>query len=98
MSHIPASAVPHAKSHDTHEDAAKSSQAAKPGKTKALSDDAARVGREALDTIKAHPKTAIAVGATIVAGAVAAVAAPLLAKQKDAKPKKAGGAKKTKSA
>lgn len=99
MSSIPNSAMPHAKVH--HDDDAKPEPAAK--KTAAANDwvedatDAAKAGlATATDAVKSHPKTAIAVGATIIAGITAAFAAPaLLAKEASKKaPAKKPAAKK----
>ena len=88
MSSIPNSAMPHAKVH--HDDDHKP----KPKKTSAKSDwvedatDAAKAGlATATDAVKSHPKTAIAVGATVIAGIAAAIAAPAL-RAKDAAEKK----------
>ncbi|SFN76662.1 hypothetical protein [Sphingomonas sp. OK281] len=97
MSSIPNSAMPHAKVH--HDDDHKPKPDAK--KTSATSDwvedatDAAKAGlATATDAVKSHPKTAIAVGATVIAGIAgiagiaAAIAAPAL-RAKDAAEKKA---------
>ncbi|MES2422202.1 MAG: hypothetical protein V4595_13050 [Pseudomonadota bacterium] len=95
MSSIPNSAMPHAKVH--HDDDHKPKPDAK--KTSATSDwvedatDAAKAGlATATDAVKSHPKTAIAVGATVIAGIAAAIAAPALrakeAAEKKAPPKK----------
>ncbi|TCQ07195.1 MULTISPECIES: hypothetical protein [Sphingomonas] len=91
MSSIPNSAMPHAKVH--HDDDHKPKPDAK--KTSATSDwvedatDAAKAGlATATDAVKSHPKTAIAVGATVIAGIAAAIAAPAL-RAKDAADKKA---------
>jgi hypothetical protein len=89
MSSIPNSAMPHAKVH--HDDDHKPKPDAK--KTAATSDwvedatDAAKAGlATATDAVKSHRKTAIAVGATVIAGIAAAIAAPaLLAKEADKK-------------
>ncbi|MDQ0837498.1 hypothetical protein [Sphingomonas faeni] len=89
MSSIPNSAMPHAKVH--HDDDHKPKPDAK--KTAATSDwvddatDAAKAGlATATDAVKSHPKTAIAVGATVIAGIAAAIAAPaLMAKEADKK-------------
>lgn len=90
MSSIPNSAMPHAKVH--HDDDNKPKPDAK--KTVATSDwvedatDAAKAGLvTATDAVKSHPKTAIAVGATVIAGIAAAIAAPAL-RAKDAAEKK----------
>lgn len=74
MSSIPNSAMPHAKVH--HEE-----QAAPAPKSDWIDDatDAAKAGiATATDAVKSHPKTAIAVGATVIAGIAAAIAAPAL--------------------
>jgi hypothetical protein len=91
MSSIPNSAMPHAKVH--HDDDHKPKPDAK--KTATTSDwvedatDAAKAGiATATDAVKSHPKTAIAVGATVIAGIAAAIAAPAL-RAKDAAEKKA---------
>ncbi len=91
MSSIPNSAMPHAKVH--HDDDHKPKPDAK--KTAATNDwvedatDAAKAGlATATDAVKSHPKTAIAVGATVIAGIAAAIAAPAL-RAKDAAEKKA---------
>ncbi|MEG3159610.1 hypothetical protein U1763_03755 [Sphingomonas sp. LB2R24] len=91
MSSIPNSAMPHAKVH--HNDDHKPKPDAK--KTAMTSDwvedatDAAKAGlATATDAVKSHPKTAIAVGATVIAGIAAAIAAPAL-RAKDAAEKKA---------
>jgi len=83
--------MPHAKVH--HDDDHKPKPDAK--KTSATSDwvedatDAAKAGlATATDAVKSHPKTAIAVGATVIAGIAAAIAAPAL-RAKDAADKKA---------
>ncbi len=98
MSSIPNSAMPHAKV--KHDD-----DVAPPAKGDWMDDatDAAKAGlATATDAVKSHPKTAIAVGATLVAGIAAAIAAPALlskdtpekktppkpAPKKPAKPKK----------
>ncbi len=90
MSSIPNSAMPHAKVH--HDDDHKPKPDAK--KTAATSDwvedatDAAKAGlATATDAVKSHPKTAIAVGATVIAGIAAVIAAPAL-RAKDAAEKK----------
>ena len=83
MSSIPNSAMPHAKV--KHDD-----DVAPPAKSDWMDDatDAAKAGiATATDAVKSHPKTAIAVGATLVAGIAAAIAAPAL-RAKDAPEKK----------
>lgn len=73
MSSIPNSAMPHA---HVHHDA----PPAKPVE--------GRVAR-LLDTVKAHPRTGLAVGASLGLGAVAAVALPAASKPKPAPRKRA---------
>ncbi|WP_380787382.1 hypothetical protein [Sphingomonas sp. R86521] len=85
MSSIPSSAMPHAKAH--HDEPAKT--APKAGAKAAAGDwidtatDAAKSGfATATEAVKEHPKTALAVGAAVIAGIAAAVAGPaLLAKE-----------------
>jgi hypothetical protein len=102
MSSIPNSAMPHAKVH--HDDDHKPKPETK--KTAATSDwvedatDAAKAGlATATDAVKSHPKTAIAVGATVIVGIAAAIATPTLrakdtAEKKKPEPKKPAKAKK----
>ena len=86
MSSIPNSAMPHAKV--KHDDDAAPAPAAK-GDWMDDATDAAKAGiATATDAVKSHPKTAIAVGATVIAGIAAAIAAPAL-RAKDAAEKKA---------
>lgn len=101
MSSIPNSAMPHAKV--KHDDDAAPAPAAK-GDWMDDATDAAKAGiATATDAVKSHPKTAIAVGATLVAGIAAAIAAPALrgkdAPEKNTPPKpatkKAGKPKKS---
>ena len=89
MSSIPNSAMPHAKVHHDDDHTPKAGK-----KTSATSDwvedatDAAKAGlATATDAVKSHPKTAIAVGATVIAGIAAAIAAPAL-RAKDGAEKK----------
>jgi hypothetical protein len=105
MSSIPNSAMPHAKVHHDDDHTPKADK-----KTAATSDwvedatDAAKAGlATATDAVKSHPKTAIAVGATVIAGIAAAIAAPALRAKdgaekktppKKPKPKKPAKAKK----
>lgn len=86
MSHIPSSAMPHA---GPAEDAQEES-----GPT--LKQRAGKLAGKARDTARANPKTAIAAGAALVAGAVAAAAIPKVRAAR-AKPKKkaTGSAKKS---
>ncbi|MCP8891194.1 hypothetical protein [Sphingomonas faeni] len=89
MSSIPNSAMPHAKVHHDDDHTPKADK-----KTAATSDwvedatDAAKAGlATATDAVKSHPKTAIAVGATVIAGIAAAIAVPAL-RAKDGAEKK----------
>jgi len=85
MSSIPNSAMPHAKV--KHDEDAAPAPAAK-GDWVDDATDATKAGiATATDAVKSHPKTAIAVGATLVAGIAAAIAAPAL-RAKDAPEKK----------
>jgi hypothetical protein len=89
--------MPHAKAH--HDEPAETKP--KPGATAAAGDwiddatEAAKAGfATATDAVKANPKTAIAVGAAVIAGIAAAVAGPaLLAKDTDNEPAKKPTAK-----
>jgi hypothetical protein len=67
MSHIPNSAMPHAM---PNENATKN----KEGRSALFSKRAGKIA----DTAKAHPKPAVAAGAALVAGALAAAAIPLV--------------------
>lgn len=94
MSSIPSSAMPHAKAH--HDEPNKADTASKTAGSDWI-DDATEVAKAgiatATDAVKANPKTAIAVGAAVIAGIAAAVAAPALL-AKDAEPAKKSGGKK----
>jgi hypothetical protein len=79
MSHIPNNAMPHA--------AAPDDAAAETGLT--LKERAGKLAGKARDTAKANPKTAIAAGAALFAGAVAAAAIPKVRAAR-AKPAKKG--------
>jgi ElaB/YqjD/DUF883 family membrane-anchored ribosome-binding protein len=89
MSSIPSSAMPHAKAH--HDEPAQAET--KTEKATAVATDwiddateAAKAGlATATDAVKANPKTALAVGAAVIAGIAAAVAGPALL-AKDDKP------------
>ncbi|MDT9599173.1 hypothetical protein [Sphingosinicella rhizophila] len=72
MSHIPNSAMPHAGPNPATDDA--ETRAAEGKSTSAFFSD--KAGKLA-DTAKAHPKTAVAAGAALVAGAIAAAAIPI---------------------
>ena len=93
MSSIPNAAMPHAKTHD--EEPAKKSrsvkQTAKDVVAKVKADPRAKTITKA---VKDNPKTAAAIGATVIAGAAAAIAAPFIL-EKDKKPAKKSPSKKT---
>ncbi|RXD06944.1 hypothetical protein EQZ23_02275 [Sphingomonas sp. UV9] len=81
--------MPHAKVHHDEDDARKTDAKTT---TKAAGEwvdeatDAAKAKfATATDAVKAHPKTAIAVGATVIAGIAAAIAAPALRAKDDDK-------------
>ena len=84
MSHIPNSAMPHATAKSETNDEQASSKSIRQ-----------RAG-EIADKARENPKTAIAAGAAVVAGAVAAAAIPLVRARKSAggEKKAAGGSKK----
>jgi hypothetical protein len=87
MSHIPNSAMPHAV-------AAEDDQT---GGGSTLKERAGKLAGKARDTAKANPRTAIAAGAALVAGAIAAAAIPKVRAARKAPAKKgsaAGGRKK----
>lgn len=76
MSHIPNSAMPHAApSHEPEVAEANQSLASR--------------ARKVADEARAHPKTAIAAGAAVVAGAIAAVAIPIVQSRRSAESKPA---------
>jgi hypothetical protein len=90
MSSIPNSAMPHAKVHHDDDDHKPKPDAKKTATTSDWVDDATDAAKAgiatATDAVKSHPKTAIAVGATVIAGIAAAIAAPaLMAKEADKK-------------
>ena len=90
MSSIPNSAMPHAKVHHDDDHKPKPPKPPKAAASDWVEDatDAARAGlATATDAVKSHPKTAIAVGATVIAGIAAAIAAPAL-RAKDSAEKK----------
>jgi hypothetical protein len=98
MSSIPSSAMPHAKAH--HDEPAKpETTTEKPAAaTTDWIDDATEAAKAGLatatDAVKANPKTALAVGAAVIAGIAAAVAGPaLLAKDEKPAAKKTAGKK-----
>ena len=96
MSNIPSSAMPRAKADDGKDKTAKSDKAEK-GSGASLKQRAGKIA----DKARENPKTSIAAGAAVLAGAVAAAAIPLVkasrAKAADGKTsaKKSAAAKKS---
>ena len=89
MSNIPSSAMPHAK-------ASEDSQQEQGGAT--LSERAGKIREQATDYARENPKTAIAAGAALAAGVIAAAAIPLVRGRSDSgggTRKSGGGSKKT---
>lgn len=87
MSHIPNSAMPHA---GTTEGEAQQDQAG--GAT--LSERAGKLAEQAADYARENPKTAIAAGAALAAGAIAAAAIPLVRGRSGSGSTKSGGGRK----
>jgi len=93
VSHIPETAMKHAHVHDEHDAGDKPHDGKKPGKPTdkdlvredpTLGEKAIDVAERAKEAVLAHPKTAIGIGAAVVAGIAAAVAAPaVIAKVKE---------------
>jgi hypothetical protein len=88
MSNIPSSAMPHAKAGE------ESQQEQGGGAT--LSERAGKLAGQAGDYARENPKTAIAAGAALAAGVIAAAAIPLVrGRSGSTAAKKSGGAKKS---
>ena len=87
MSHIPSSAMPHA---GPTENGSETQDSASPS----LAERAGKMAEKARE----NPKTAIAAGAAVVAGAIAAAAIPIVRARKKATDKAASGKAKKKSA
>lgn len=88
MSNIPSSAMPHAKASED------SQQEQGGGAT--LSERAGKLAEQAGDYARENPKTAIAAGAALAAGVIAAAAIPLVrGRSSSTQAKKSGGARKT---
>lgn len=88
MSNIPSSAMPHAK-------AAEEPQQEQGGGA-TLTERAGKLAEQAGDYARENPKTAIAAGAALAAGVIAAAAIPLVrGRSGSAEGKKSGGAKKS---
>ena len=93
MSNIPSSAMPHAKASETSE-----SQQEKGGGA-SISKRAGKLAEQAGDYARENPKTAIAAGAALAAGVIAAAAIPLVrGRSGSGAAKKTGTAKKTTAA
>ena len=88
MSHIPNSAMPHAGPAEPQQDQ---------GGTATLSERAGKLAGQAADYARDNPKTAIAAGAALAAGAIAAAAIPLVRGRSGSAGTKSGGRKKTDS-
>jgi hypothetical protein len=88
MSNIPSSAMPHAKA---SEDAQQEQ-----GVGATISERAGKIREQATDYARENPKTAIAAGAALAAGVIAAAAIPLVRGRSGSGAKKSsGGSKKT---
>ena len=85
MSHIPNSAMPHAAAAPENE-----TNETEESFTSSLKDRAGKLA----DTARANPKTAIAAGAAVVAGVVAAAAIPLVRARKSTDAKSKSGTSK----
>ena len=70
MSHIPSNAMPHATEAQLEQEADEG------GETLTLKERAGKLATSAADLARDNPKTAIAAGAALIAGAVAAAAIP----------------------
>ena len=86
MSHIPNSAMPHAGGTSAEPAAQPSSTEEKSGTS--LKERAGKLA----DTARANPKTAVAAGAAVLAGAVAAAAIPLIKSRAKSGGSKSSGA------
>jgi hypothetical protein len=87
MSHIPNSAMPHAGTTEPQQEQ---------GDSATLSERAGKYAEQAADYARENPKTAIAAGVALAAGAIAAAAIPLVRGRSGSEGgKKSGGAKKT---
>ncbi|HYE28826.1 MAG TPA: hypothetical protein VEA61_11435 [Allosphingosinicella sp.] len=85
MSHIPNSAMPHAGPAEPQQEQ---------GGAATLSQRAGRIAGQAADYARDNPKTAIAAGAALAAGAIAAAAIPLVRGRSGAGGTKSGGGRK----
>ncbi len=93
MSNIPSSAMPHAK-------AAEEPQQEQGSGGPTISERAGKIREQATDYARENPKTAIAAGAALAAGVIAAAAIPLVRGRSGSggAKKSGGGAKKTTTA
>jgi hypothetical protein len=87
MSNIPNSAMPHAKSQSDGNDGQSGQQKNEAGEKTTMSDRAGKIA----DVARDNPKTAIAAGAAIVAGVVAAAAIPMVRSRKKTSEKGSSG-------
>jgi hypothetical protein len=95
MSNIPSSAMPHAKASEGSE---QESQQEQGGGGPTISERAGKLREQAGDYARENPKTAIAAGAALAAGVIAAAVVPLVRGRKDSgsgSGSGTGGAKKT---
>ena len=97
MSNIPSSAMPHAKASEGSD-----SQQEQGGGGPTISERAGKIREQATDYARENPKTAIAAGAALAAGVIAAAAIPLVRGRSGSgtggAKKSGGGAKKTTTA
>lgn len=92
MSNIPSSAMPHAKASDGSEQDKQQEQG---GTGPTISERAGKLREQAGDYARENPKTAIAAGAALAAGVIAAAAIPLVrGRSGSGGAKKSGGAAK----
>jgi len=94
MSNIPSSAMPHAKAGEGSETGSQQDQSGGP----TISERAGKIREQATDYARENPKTAIAAGAALAAGVIAAAAIPLVRGRSGSgggAKKSGGGAKKT---
>jgi len=87
MSHIPNSAMPHAGTNDEKQQ--------EQGGTATLSERAGKLAEQAGDYARENPKTAIAAGAALAAGMIAAAAIPLVRGRSGSGGTKSGGTRKS---
>ena len=84
MSNIPSSAMPHAKASDGGESDSQQEQGQEQGGGgPTLSERAGKLREQAGDYARENPKTAIAAGAALAAGVIAAAVVPLVRGRKE---------------